>query len=112
MAAQPARHWRHFWGRKKTGIFNFQWDIINVRSNVVITASEGQPDALGNPNRFVGAAHFQVSSVAPHSGGVTFWVIIGDARAVHDGFFNWWIDPLPLWTEITVFDPSDPSGQN
>ena len=109
----PARHWRHFWGRQKTNIFNFQWDIINRRSVVVITAAEGQPDGSGNPNRGVGSAHFQVSSVAPHDGGVTFWVIIGDARALGgSNFFNWWIDPLPLWTEITVFDPSDPTGQN
>jgi hypothetical protein len=108
---QP-QHYRHFYGPQKTAPFNFQWDIINRRSFVVITASEGSPDGSGNPNRIIGNAHFQVSSVAPHDGGVTFWVIIGDAKVLHDGFFNWWIDPLPTWVDITVFDPSDPSGQN
>jgi hypothetical protein len=47
---------------------------------LVITASEGSPDGSGNPSRGVGAAHFQASSVAPHAGGVTFWVNIGDAK--------------------------------
>jgi hypothetical protein len=106
------QHYRHYYGLQKTTQINFQWDIINPRSFVVITASEGTPDGAGNPNRIVGAAHFQVSSVAPHAGGVTFWVIIGDPKVLHDGFFNWWKDPLGLQVDITVFDASDPSGQN
>jgi hypothetical protein len=36
-------------------------------------------------------------------------LLIVEAKAA---FFNWWQDPLPLWTDITVFDPADPSGQN
>jgi|GEM_PF-1901750 hypothetical protein len=113
-----AQHFRHFWGPQKTARFNFQWDAIRHDSFVVITASEGSPRQEGlffdpsAPERFVGSAHFQVSSVAPHDGGVTFWVIIGDAKALLSGFFNWWVDPLNLWTDITVFDPGEPSGQN
>ena len=107
-----AVHHRHFWGRPKTNIFTFSWSAINRRSFVVINASEGSPDGAGNPSRFCGNAHVLVSSVAPFDGGVTFWVVIGDARTLHDGFFNWWIDPLPIWTDITVFDPTDPSGQS
>ena len=109
----PAQHYRHFYGLQKTRPINFQWDIINERSFVVITAAEGSPDGAGNPNRFVGSAHFSVGSVAPHQGGVTFWLVIGDARALDaPNFFNWWRDPLPCQVDITVFDPSDPSGQN
>jgi hypothetical protein len=114
-----AQHWRHFWGPQKTGKFNFQWDAIRHDSFVVITASEGEPRQEGvfvdpsSPRRFVGSAHFQVSSVAPHDGGVTFWVIIGDPKATFSpAFFNWWVDPLNLWTDITVFEPGEPSGQN
>src|SRR5258708_155662 len=90
-----AQHFRHFWGPQKTARFNFQWDAIRHDSFVVITASEGSPRQEGlffdpsAPERFVGSAHFQVSSVAPHDGGVTFWVIIGDAKALLSGFFNW-----------------------
>jgi hypothetical protein len=105
------RHWRHFWGPQKTNRFIANWSIIKQRSFVVITASEGSPDGEGNPNRFVGDAHFQVDSIAPFDGGVTFWVIIGETLPIH-ATFNWWRDPLPLWTDITVFDPEDPSDQN
>ncbi len=109
-------HVRHFWGRQKTAQFNYNWGAIRHDSFVVITASEGNPPDgkifdPTRPVRFVGSAHFQVSSVAPHDGGVTFWVIIGDAKAITSGnFFNWWIDPLNLWTDITVFDPGDPQA--
>ena len=111
-------HFRHFWGPQKTGRFTFGWDAIRHDSYVVVTASEGLPPLEnvlsdpGDPQRFVGSAHFQVSSVAPFDGGVSFWVIIGDAQAVLTGYFNWWIDPLNLWTDITVFNPGDPAGNN
>lgn len=78
----------------------------------MVTASEGPGyDVAPAPQRFLGHAYFQVSSVAPHDGGVTFWVIIGD---IWDGgpWNHWPPGPLNLWTDITVFDPSDPSGQN
>jgi hypothetical protein len=98
-----AFHHRQFWGLQKTNIYTFRWNVIRENSFVLITASEGSRNAAGPANRFVGSAHFQVSSIAPFNGGVSFWVIIGDAKAITTGFFNWWIDPLPVWTDITVF---------
>jgi hypothetical protein len=109
-------HIRYFWGKQKTAQFTYNWGLIQHDSYVVITASEGDPPDgeifdPTKPHRFVGNAHFQVSSIAPHDGGVTFWVIIGDPRALGaPDFFNWWIDPLNVWTDITVFDASDPDA--
>ncbi|MFJ7913160.1 hypothetical protein [Kitasatospora sp. NPDC096204] len=72
------------------GTFNLQisWNVIGINSTVVITASE--IDANGN--RFVGAAPFQVSSIAPGNGVVTFKINIG------------WNSPLPMRTDILVFN--------
>ncbi|HUK22963.1 MAG TPA: hypothetical protein VLV49_00185 [Terriglobales bacterium] len=109
-------HTRYFWGKQKTAQFNFNWGAIRHDSYVVITASEGDPPSgeiydPNKPHRFVGDAHFQVSSIAPRDGAVTFWVIIGDAKALGDhNFFNWWAAPLNVWTDITVFDASDPEA--
>ncbi len=114
-----AQHYRHYWGPCQTGRFNFQWDIIQHDSFVVVTASEGPGYDVGPaPQRFVGNAHFTVSSIAPHDGGVTFWVVIGEMGGLltdyTDHFMgDWWpAGPLNLWTDITVFDASDNWGQN
>ncbi|MET8545591.1 hypothetical protein ABZW03_33885 [Kitasatospora sp. NPDC004799] len=72
------------------GTFNLQisWNVIGINSTVVITASE--TDANGN--RFVGGAPFQVSSIAPGPGVVTFKINIG------------WNSPLPMRTDILVLN--------
>lgn len=72
------------------GTFNLQisWNVIGIDSTVVITASEID----SNGNRFVGAAPFQVSSIAPGNGVVTFKISIG------------WNSPLPMRTDILVFN--------
>ncbi|MEU1290147.1 hypothetical protein [Kitasatospora sp. NPDC005856] len=72
------------------GTFNLQipWNVIGIDSTVVITASEID----SNGNRFVGGAPFQVSSIAPGNGVVTFKISIG------------WNSPLPMRTDILVFN--------
>jgi hypothetical protein len=79
------QHYRHYYGRNNSGIYNLQWDAI--RSFVVITASEGfEPsDDSGPPQRFVGDAFFSIHNVAPHQGGVTFRVEIGYYALVGTG---------------------------
>ena len=101
------QHWCHFWGpRQEQQInrqFNFQWDIITKSSFVEVTACEGSGGDNGSnpPNRFIGLAQFHVNSIAPHDGGVTFAVDISGVP-----------QPVLLWTDITVYDANDPSGQN
>jgi hypothetical protein len=94
------------YGLNESQTFNFNWDIINHQSSVVITVSEGAEPAengqvLGtsqSPMRFIGDALFSVHSVAPHDGGVTFKVEIDSSNL------------LNLWVCITVFDDSDNQG--
>jgi hypothetical protein len=77
--------------------YNYDWNEISRHSVVVITASEGKPPITTNyPERYVGAAPFTVMNVAPYDGGMMFAVRIE------------WRHPLDLWTDITVFDRSDP----
>jgi hypothetical protein len=105
------QHWRHFWGPQGGNIFNFEWDIIQHDSFVVITAGEGPGFGASDfpPERFVGNAAMMVGGVAPHTGGVTFWMLIEDGT--HNGA-GWEGGLLNVWTDITVFDATDPSGQN
>ncbi len=94
------RGYRWSWGPRFSQKFNFQWDIIDHRSFVVITASEGREVVedrtilytTESPNRFVGDARFTVDNIAPHDGGVTFHVTVDFWR------------PLMLWTDIIVFN--------
>lgn len=94
------RGYRFCYGPQSTNTFNFQWDIINNQSFVLITASEGSEHAeecqmlydTGSPHRFVGGARFTVDNIAPHNGGVTFHVTID------------WPRLLTLWVDIIVFD--------
>lgn len=83
--------WRGWWTwGPGNGVWNLQipWNVIGVNSTVVITASEID----GNGNRFVGAASFQVSSIAPAAGVVTFKINID------------WSSPLPMRTDVVVFN--------
>jgi hypothetical protein len=92
--------YRFCYGPQVTRTFNFQWDIINQDSFVLITASEGSERVEDctmiydsqSPHRFVGAARFTVDNIAPHDGGVTFHVTID------------WPSPLILWIDIVVFN--------
>ncbi|MFJ9843574.1 hypothetical protein ACIRYZ_24575 [Kitasatospora sp. NPDC101155] len=83
--------WRAWWTwTPSNGTFNLQlpWNVIGIDSTVVITASE----IYSNGNRFVGGAAFQVSSIAPGNGIVTFKINIG------------WGSPLPMRTDVLVFN--------
>ncbi|WP_331743629.1 hypothetical protein [Kitasatospora sp. NBC_01300] len=83
--------WRGWWTwTPGNGTFNLQiaWNVIGIDSTVVITASEID----SNGNRFVGAAPFQVSSIAPGNGVVTFKINIG------------WGSALPMRTDVLVFN--------
>ncbi|MBD0675636.1 hypothetical protein [Streptomyces sp. CBMA156] len=83
--------WRAWWTWSPgNGTFNLQipWNVIGTDSTVVITASEID----SNGNRFVGAAPFQVSGIAPGNGTVTFKISIG------------WGSPLPMRTDVLVFN--------
>ncbi|MFF3002371.1 hypothetical protein ACFVTF_06150 [Kitasatospora sp. NPDC057940] len=83
--------WRGWWTwTPGNGTFNLQiaWNAIGIDSTVVITASEID----SNGNRFVGAAPFQVSSIAPGNGVVTFKINIG------------WGSALPMRTDVLVFN--------
>lgn len=62
--------------------------MIGINPTVVITAS----GIDGDGNRFAGGAHFQVSSIAPGNGVVTFRIDIG------------WDSPLPTRTDVLVCD--------
>ena len=95
-------HWRHLWIRApRLARYTFSWDIIRRNSFVVVTAAEGRISAQ-SPERFMGAAK-------P--------IIVGNIAA-QDGFVEFtlhWVGDFPyldIWTDITVFDPNDPSGQN
>src|SRR5688500_13260525 len=90
-------HARIFWGRANGRIrVNVNWSAIRRDSVVVVTASEGiEPITTVEPRRFVADADFTVRNVAPRDGAVTFIVTID------------WGEPLNLYTDITVFDPSD-----
>ena len=91
------RHMRRYWAPRKGRVeLNFNWDAIQERSVVNVSASEcNRPEASPeNTRRFVGAATVKVCNVSPHTnpGGVTFVVQID------------WGDPIPFVTDITLFD--------
>jgi hypothetical protein len=81
---------------------NFNWGEIHANSVVLVTACEYRPDGPthqdGTAQRFCGDANIAVYDIAPHGSpsdpneGVTFVVDI------------MWDNPLPICTDITVFD--------
>lgn len=112
MTPQTCRvYWGNLHGRTTC---NFNWPgVIDFRSVVSVTAAEYNPVPVGHspvrgwpePSpvqddfiRFVGAADIWVSDISPHGpggadpGGVTFAVTVN------------WRYPLPITTDITVFD--------
>jgi hypothetical protein len=93
------QHARIFYGRwNGRWNYNLNWRAISHDSFVVVTASEGQePITTTAPQRFVGAANFVVSDIAPRDGGLNFVIDIN------------WPDPLNVWVDVTVFDRNDPS---
>jgi hypothetical protein len=91
------QYWHNLQGRVP---LNFNWDIINNDSVVLIAASEYSTDA-NRPEaspRFVGSASVTVSNISPHgppydgNHGVTFVVTVD------------WGAPLDIVTDITVLD--------
>lgn len=117
IASMVAQTYRMYWGDiGGRTICNFNWPgVINFRSVVSVTAAEYYPIRIdtripvpGVPlpwpvdddlTRFVGSADIWVSDISPHGphgtdpGGVTFAVTVK------------WRHPLPIATDITVFDP-------
>jgi hypothetical protein len=96
------QHWRHLWrGAPRLAPYTFSWPIIRNNSFVVITAAEARLSATV-PDRFIGDAKpIVVGNIAAHDGFVEFTL--------------WWYGDYPylnIWTDITVFDPNDPSGAN
>ena len=89
-----------------TQVYNFSWDIINPRSCVVITASQGREPfedghidlSSDSPRRFIGDARYTVHNIAPYDGGVTFCIEIE------------WGSPLNTWVCIAVFNDSEYAG--
>jgi hypothetical protein len=83
---------RVYWGKANGRVqCNLSDPDINHQSVVVVTASEGDDsDSTASPQRFVGAANFTVSDIAPNDGGVSFIVNID------------WDNPLNLWTDIAI----------
>jgi hypothetical protein len=79
---------------------NFNWDAINKRSAVIITAAEwgagSDPfDSSGRP--FIGAANVYVTNIGPHdpeggTGGVEFVLNVD------------WGSPIHVQVTITVLD--------
>ena len=98
----PPQHWRHLWrGAPRLANYTAWWDIILHDSFVVITAAEANLSA-SVPGRFIGDARPVIAgSIAPQDGFVLFTL--------------WWYGDFPyldIWTDITVFDRTDPSGTN
>lgn len=96
------RHWRHLWkSAPRMAVYTFWWKPIKNDSYVLITAAEASISA-STPDRFVGDAKpIVVGNIAPREGYVEFTL--------------WWEFDflyLNIWTDITVFDPGDPSGAN
>jgi len=114
-----AQNYRHFWGPQRSAKFGFNWDIIRHDSVAVVTACEGPGyDVPPPPQRFDGNAVFLAGGIAPGDGGVTFWVLIVDPSSEQGSADSPvfciapWNGLLNLWTDITVFAPSEFVGQN
>lgn len=91
------QYWRNVSGRTS---LNFNWDMINHDSVVLISAAEFVPNDLDPKasKRFIGSANITVENISPHgppydpNHGVTFVVNVE------------WGSPLHVVTDITVLD--------
>jgi hypothetical protein len=91
---------RKFWGPFMGRVaLNYNWNIINHDSVVLITASEyAAAVPASDEHPFVGAASITVANICPHgppydpNHGVTFVVNVD------------WGAPLTIVTDITVLD--------
>jgi hypothetical protein len=104
--AEP-RTVRVYWGRFKGRVnLNYNWGGVIHRGSVVhVTACEYLPARAGEvfaddpaPTPWItGAANITIHGVAPHTNpdGVGFIVTVD------------WDEPLPIVTDITVFDPPE-----
>lgn len=84
-----AELWRGWvnWGAFNGWVnFRINWSVINANSTVIITASETDANGV----RFVGAAPFTVTSIAPGAGFVVVKINIG------------WGSPLRIRTDLVV----------
>jgi hypothetical protein len=95
---------RHYWyGLRGRVVLNYNWDVINHDSVVLISASEAKWDRNSREPwkapRFVGHATITVSNIAPH--GPPFDPNHGVTFVVNVDF------PTPLYvaTDIVVLDP-------
>lgn len=91
---------QYWWNVQGRTSLNFNWDVINHDSVVLVTASEYVVDDA-NPagsRRFIGNATISVDNISPHgppydpNHGVTFVVNVE------------WGSPLHVVTDITVMD--------
>ena len=98
-----AQHVRHLWIRAAhRGIYRINWEIVRHDSFLVITAAEARLGRL-MPDRFIGDARpIMVGSIAPQDGFVEFSMFWPQGPGF--GSFPY----LNIWTDTTVFDPSDP----
>jgi hypothetical protein len=89
-------HWRQLWlGVSRLTVCTAGWPVITPRSIVSITACEGGERGIhivGDERPVV------IGCVSPQNGFVQFT--------------PWWYGNKPaidIWTDITVFDPNDPT---
>jgi hypothetical protein len=91
------QHIHMLWHGAVSGNYGFNWDAISINSVVLITAAEGRV-GTETPDRFNGFAAMEVRNIIPRPGRVEFKLEID------------WERPLEVWTDITVFDATDPLG--
>lgn len=85
---------RIYWGRHRGRLrLTFISPFIRSLSTVLVTVSEGDDGDTTSPDfRFVGSAGMRVENIAPVAGRVVFVVSVD------------WDEPLPVWTDLVIFD--------
>src|SRR5438105_2650998 len=104
-----ALHWRILWRHAaRHGLYTAFASFIHQESYVVITVAEAiiseEPTFVMPVVRFIGdARHMTATNIAPFAGGVKFSVHWD--TLIPSGDFPY----LNIWTDITIFDPSEAS---